>query len=253
MKKLLASDLDGTLILKDKISEKDILAVNTFREKGGIFTVSTGRPMNGVRNIEKENNIIVDYFILLNGAYVLNSKKEVLRHLFINKDIAREIVDGLGREKKRIGIDTGESTYLFGSVEDFPFENAIAIEDFSEIKEDISVIAMDFENTNIEKLEEIKDGLIKKYGKYVEVYRNTKYIDIVPIGCSKGTGVELIADITDIESKDIFTIGDSFNDTPMFEITENSFTFHRAEIGVKEIAQNLVEDVSECIRDYILV
>ncbi|MDU5411955.1 MAG: HAD hydrolase family protein, partial [Clostridium perfringens] len=47
------------------------------------------------------------------------------------------------------------------------------------------------------------------------------------------------------------TIGDSFNDISMFEITDNSYTFNRAEEGVKAHANNHVDYVHEIV-DHII-
>lgn len=251
MKKLLASDLDGTLILKDVMSKKDVNSIKKFKDNGGVFIISTGRPLNGVINIEIDNKIEVDYFVLLNGAYIANSKREVIRQLFIDSDVVNKIIDKISKKGIKPAVDTGEATYIFEEEIDFPFPNVKVVKSFDELEHKPSFIAMNLEGMSSEEMDNFKDEIIEEFGEYISVYRNTKYVDIVPKGCSKGDGVKFISEVMDIESKDIYTIGDSYNDIAMFDITNNSFTFDRAEYGVKKFAKNIVKDVSECIEEFI--
>ncbi|WP_297522545.1 HAD-IIB family hydrolase [uncultured Clostridium sp.] len=252
-KKMLASDLDGTLILKDIIMEKDRQAIRDFRERGGIFTVSTGRPLNGVATLDVDNEIEIDYYVLLNGALILDSKKNQVKHILMENTVIKEILDDILTKEMRIGIDTGYKTYLFNERDDFPFKNFQAITSFDEIKEDVSLLAIAFDNKPFEEIESLKNYINHKYGTFISAYRNTCYIDIVPKGCSKGNGVQLVSEMAKVKCDNVYTIGDSYNDVAMFEITSNSFTFHRAEEGLKSIAKNIVEDVAQCINDYILI
>ena len=48
--KILASDLDGTLIVNNNISKENIEAIHRLKENGGKFIISTGRTFNGVKH-----------------------------------------------------------------------------------------------------------------------------------------------------------------------------------------------------------
>lgn len=252
-KKMLASDLDGTLILKDLISEKDRQAIRDLKAKGGIFTVSTGRPLNGIRTLDVENNIDIDYYVLLNGALILDSNREKLSHKCMENNTLKEILDDVLTDEMRIAIDTGYTTYIYNEREDFPFENFRVIKSFDEIQEAASLLAITFDDKPFEEIEALKNYINYTYGEKISAYRNTKYIDIVPKGCSKGNGVVKVAELANIELEGVYTIGDSYNDVAMFKITDNSFTFYRVEEELKTIAKNIVDDVAECINEYMLV
>ncbi|MBW4874972.1 MAG: HAD hydrolase family protein, partial [Paeniclostridium sp.] len=47
MKKLLASDVDGTLYVNQKIHNKSLDYIKKFREQGNIFLLCTGRNFGG--------------------------------------------------------------------------------------------------------------------------------------------------------------------------------------------------------------
>ncbi|WP_297633184.1 Cof-type HAD-IIB family hydrolase [uncultured Clostridium sp.] len=251
MKKLLASDLDGTLVLNNEITEKNEQAVKRLNENSEIFVVSTGRPLNGVEFIESKFDIKVDYYVLLNGALILNKNRKVIKHEKINKEVVNTILQNYILENMLVSVETGYITYLLTEEAELPYPNLIKVKGLEEIKEDISLISIYCRDYSIEKIESIKEEINKKYDTVV-AYRNSQYIDVVPKGCSKGNAVKYIARKKEIDSKNIFTIGDSWNDLTMFNITKNSFTFHEVEENLKKNTSYIVDSVAECIDDYIL-
>ncbi|MBS2904718.1 HAD hydrolase family protein, partial [Klebsiella pneumoniae] len=100
---------------------------------------------------------------------------------------------------------------------------------------------------SIEKCEDVKNKILDKYGDYVEAYRNQCFIDVVPKGCSKGNGIMMILEDEKLNTDDVYTVGDSFNDVSMFNITKNSYTFNEAEDLVKPHANNLIDYVHEIV------
>lgn len=251
MKKLLASDLDGTLVLNNEITEKNEKAVKRLNENNELFVISTGRPLNGVEFIEDKFNIKVDYYVLLNGALILNESKEVVKHEKINRDTINSILRKHILDEMLVSVETGYITYLLTEEAELPYPNLIKVKGLEEIKEDISLISIYCREYSIEKIEKIKNEINKNYDNIV-AYRNSQYIDVVPKGCSKGDAVKYIARKKKIENENIFTIGDSWNDLTMFNITKNSFTFHDVEENLKENTNYIVNSVAECIEEYIL-
>lgn len=92
MKKILFSDIDGTLVNGDQpISSKDQEAIKKLREKGHYFSFCTGR------NIQ-ETKIITpyfeyDYLVLNNGAMIVDQQDQVLYRKQIKNEIAKEILN----------------------------------------------------------------------------------------------------------------------------------------------------------------
>ena len=92
MRILLASDLDGTLIFDNKVSDENKESIQKFKEEEGVFVVSTGRPFNGVEKVMKDLNIRPDYLILNNGALIMK-EHEIVHKEIINYSIVRDILD----------------------------------------------------------------------------------------------------------------------------------------------------------------
>lgn len=251
MRKLLASDLDGTLIDNGKINDFNRESILKLKSKNNFFGVSTGRPYNGVSFLKEEYGIDIDFYILLNGALILDRNLKVLKHEKIKYEIVEKIFEEY-KDCNLFGIDEGFETNILVGDSHYSWENT----HFRSIDEmrgkGCSLISIDFSNKNIEDIDRVCLEINQKFHEHVVVYRNSYFVDVVPKGCSKGNGVKLICEMIGMDFKNVYTIGDSFNDITMFEITENSFTFNNAEEGVKMHANYFVDSVSECIDKYIL-
>lgn len=267
MRILLASDLDKTLIFDNKISDENKDAIRRFKEAGGIFAISTGRPYNGVEKIIEQLKVEPDYLILNNGALIITGVKNIVHREFIPFNIVKDIFNDMNNKETIISLDTGFRTYpidlkskgaekSFISNTDATFNNIELIDKLDEIfeedKEKIAAISLFLPNVDVDMVEDACNYVNDNYGNYVVAYRNTRFIDIVPAMCSKGSGVKWISEEENIDIKDVYVIGDSWNDDSMFEVTDKSFTFTYAEEELKEKTNYIVETVAECIDEYIL-
>lgn len=261
--KYLASDLDGTLFQHDRtIRKEDIEAILKFKEKGNKFIVSTGRGLEGIKEgLKNYPEVEYDYAIGCNGGIIVNNKNEVIYKNRISSDVAKLVFKELLKIEGILIHFDDEDLGLRCEVErhdidkriqiEFPFDKLVERKALVKKDSNYSMIALVVLNRDIKKAEEIKDLLIEKVGDRVEVYRNQFFVDISPKGCSKGNGIKKLSELYDIDIKDISVIGDSYNDLSMFEITESSYTFTYAEKEVQANANNIVENVAECINRII--
>lgn len=251
MRKLLASDLDGTLIDGGKLNNFNKESVLKLKSKNNFFGVSTGRPYNGVSFLKEEHGIDIDFYVLLNGALILDKNLKILKHEKIKYEIVVKIFEEY-KDCNLFGIDEGFETNILIGDSHYSWGNT-HFRSIDEMKgRGCSLISIDFSNRNIEDIEKVCSDIREKFSDHVVVYRNACFVDVVPKGCSKGEGVKLICETIGIDFKNVYTIGDSFNDITMFEITKNSFTFNNVEKDVKSHANYFVDSVSECIEKYIL-
>ena len=62
-----------------------------------------------------------------------------------------------------------------------------------------------------------------------------------------------LSELVKLNMDNVYTIGDSWNDDSMFQVTKNSFTFTYAEEELKKKTSHVVETVAQCIDKYILI
>jgi hydroxymethylpyrimidine pyrophosphatase-like HAD family hydrolase len=86
------------------------------------------------------------------------------------------------------------------------------------------------------------------HGK-VNAFRNKEFVDIIPDGCSKGMGIDIVRNILKIDT--FAGIGDSMNDSPMLENVDIAFTFPYAPKALQEKASQIVNSVAEAIHSMV--
>lgn len=255
MRKLFATDLDGTLLENHKsITEDNYKHIQKLKAFNHCFTIATGRGYDYIEFLKMQYEMDVDYFILLNGALIIDKYTNIIKHEIIHKETVKAIVSEFYNKDWKMHLTTGFKSFKFGEEEgQIVNPNNILINDIEEVsKERISMIGISYKKEDAKYVDGICRKINSKFGDIVVAYRNVNYIDIVPSGCSKGSGVEYIKQKEAIAHKDTFAIGDSWNDVSMFMSVEHSFTFKRAEKEIQTKARYLVDSVAECIGKYIL-
>jgi Cof subfamily protein (haloacid dehalogenase superfamily) len=255
MRKLFVTDLDGTLLENHiTITDNNLKYIRKLKELNHCFAIATGRAYDHIEPLLEEYKIDVDYFILLNGALIIDKHKEVISHQVIPIKIVEALASEFHNEDWGIYFSTGFKSFKFTAEDGIVTKiNNIFIENIEEIRnERISMIAMKYKKEDIKYVDKICREINSRFNDVIVAYRNVNFIDIVPLGCSKGSGVEYIKNKEAISGKNTFVIGDSWNDVSMFNSAENSFTFSRAEKELQEKAKYIVDTVAECIGKYII-
>ena len=85
----------------------------------------------------------------------------------------------------------------------------------------------------------------EKYGAEAAPYQNVRHVDVVAAGCSKGTGVDKVRELFGIDL--LGGIGDSYNDLPLLQASDISFTFPDAPEELRNAADEIVLSVSGAI------
>lgn len=261
MRKLLASDVDGTLYVNQSIHEKSIEYIKKFREDGNAFLLCTGRNLGGVKHLFEEYDIEVDGFILCNGSIVLDKDFNVIH----NQNIDDDIIKSLFEEAKdntlyNFYFADGENLYIVDGYNTHPVissadmsekMNVIKIkeEDFYKNTYSANLVGIDIKDECINKANNKKMDLEKKFSDKVSVYRNLSFIDVVPKNTSKGFGISKVLENYGVREENVFVIGDSWNDLSMFEKYNNSYTFSYSEDDLKPHANNIVDSFYNCLEE----
>ena len=267
--KLLACDVDGTLIQSHKqhISKEDLDAIKKFRKAGHLFTLCTGRTLVWTTPLIKEFALQTDGLILCNGSMLYKTNPNSLLDITeigntsIPNKIGLEILEYFyNLQDYTLYWDDGKTTYemkdrLLSQISTIIQENYsthVSIEEALKIKANFVTIGATPMSCNIETAEQIKNTVLAKWGTHVTAFRNQYFVDIAPVDSSKGQGLINFQSYLS-NDVDIYAVGDSFNDLPMFETVgkSNAFLMANGESSLATYASNTVKTVAECI-DIIL-
>lgn len=247
--KLLASDLDGTLYFNHqtpKVKPQDIEAIKAFQKAGNLFGICSGRTLAGIHHALNEQDIHLDFYILVSGAALADKNGHFIYQHRLSKATIRKIVTAIEHEKEAEVLFCHEENYYLLHPSGSLNRRGKIIQDIDEaLENDFDSLHIAFEHTDT--LERVKEILKSKLDDEIEIHHNVLNLDITPKGFSKGKAIKTLENYLPIRLEDIATIGDSFNDISMLQAAPTSFTFHTSEASVKANAKHIVADISEAI------
>jgi Cof subfamily protein (haloacid dehalogenase superfamily) len=266
MYKLIAIDMDGTILKDDKtLSGETCRVIKKAHLQGIKIVLATGRPMKGIEQYLKELNLVSDkdYAVTLNGGVVQNIKtKEKL------------FQKGLSHEDLMLLYDISLKLKL--NIHAFTSDTVITpkITKYTQLEADLNFVpikVMDFKNLD-KSIEIIKilmveepiiiEGAITKlpsylYDKYNIVKSAPFFLEFLNKSVDKGIGVELLAKSLNIKQEEVIGIGDAGNDIHMIKYAGLGVAMGNAFEEVKGIADyvtltNEEDGVAHVIKKFVL-
>lgn len=238
MIKLIASDMDGTLLNNLKRVNPEFKSIiKELSSRGICFACISGRNYDRLSTIFKDINEDLIY-VSDNGNYA-EYKGEVLIKNHLNKDIIKKLSTELRKIKHcRVSYSTRFSMYtedklVFRMSKLINFKNHL-VEDITLIKEDIikcSIVCRPSKQEYIYNI--IKDKFpnlyIAKSGKHT--------IDINSNDFNKGIALSIIQEKLKIKYEETMVFGDYLNDYEMMDKAYYSYAMKNAHPKLKEKAK----------------
>ena len=256
--KLLISDLDGTLYpsknyeIPDQF-ERNIEAVHKWVNHGNMFAVATARGVHHYPVLVEKIGMDASY-IGVNGAEMRLPSGEVIMKR-MKSSVFIDLCKFVKENKIDATVVTGlNDMWVWSSKECYPVINSTR----KPFWEEANVLDLDSIDPNSEisgaKLfvhpagrDKLKQQIIDLNYQVEVTTSDVDMIDIGPLNSSKGISILELCERYKISSDDIIVVGDSENDIPMFEVTENSYCISHAEPAVVAKASKVVNSVEEVI------
>lgn len=267
MIKLIASDMDGTLLNNDLVvPEENISAIKEAQKAGIEFMIATGRGIHEALPLLEKYHLHPAY-ITLNGAQVFDENEKVQVELPLNLEVSHQIISTLRKYKLYFEMVTNQGIFSNSKVQrinnianlitnlnpDTPFKLAIAlssarlelmkiqyIKNYDELLARpainiFKIIAFDSNHPN--NLISVKNDLINEFNSKIIITSSSKFnIEINDIHAQKGIALKKYADKKGISSDEIMTLGDNINDTTMIQYAKYSVAMENAVDSIKKIA-----------------
>ena len=221
--KLIATDLDGTLLDDKKtISQRTKDAIAEYQRQGGVFTIATGRKEASAKRFAEEIQVTAP-IVAFNGAKVVDFiKGTTLRESFLDSELAVKSFTALHAIEKDMVVYSDDMPFISNITPTLKrYMNRVDIT--MQVIKDANVLL----NHPITKILIIDpsqefDRMLKIVSpifgeKLNAVSSDDEYLELLPIGVSKGSGLEEIAGILGIPMAETIAIGDHFNDISMIQ------------------------------------
>ncbi len=250
---LLAADFDKTLWFRDHLLDEDEVMIKEFQKQGHLFGLCTGRSIEGIVTPTKGYNMLdhlhFDFYILSSGAYIMDKNREIIFEKMIPFDLVKAIYELTNHGNITIIAKNGSYKIYKDRVDKYHAQVITSLDEIA--NEEIRSFSVHYNENEIPMVTKMKDQINELYGEYITAFQNGPHIDMAAVGCSKGEGIRFIQKYFQIDDKYICGIGDNFNDLPLLEAVENSYTFDYAPQKVQQNARYVVPHLSDCIKDIL--
>jgi len=262
MIKLVASDLDGTIIGRDNnIFENNFKAINDINNKNIDFVICTGKTYPIIKGMCSKFN--ASYGIFGNGNQIINLKtgEEIYKKLLTDTEI-NSCIDIARAHSLHVHIYTDndivteELKYMdlrnYKLQQDKSYNTSLGITIVDDIKQYLSfnkvnvcklIISSDNDLSTIKKeilsKQNVSITRIKKHGEYKDqvINKEYEYLDITPKNINKNTALEVLKDYLNIENNEIMAIGDNLNDLDMVKNSGIGVAVANAYDELKQVAK----------------
>ncbi|MGN1120004.1 MAG: HAD family hydrolase, partial [Oscillospiraceae bacterium] len=242
MIKLIASDMDGTLLNDKKQLPQDLTEVlDRLGERGIHFAISSGRTYFAIDHLFPSEYLDRMDFICDNGACVISGGK-TLSVSALDRETFTELLDACDRiGGLKVLVCASKGTY---HLEDSPaFTSEIAkfykhhfpVEELRAVQDVIYKLAIYDEAGTLSHGKPAIDAI---FGTRLNVQASGPYwMDVMASGVSKGSALAALQNTLGVTRAETMAFGDYFNDISMLERAEWNFCMENGHDDVKKLCR----------------
>lgn len=258
--KLVASDLDGTLIDNNNfIPQKNMEAINTIHNKNINFAICTGKTYSITKDICSKCH--ASYGIFGNGTQIINLKtgEEIYKNILSIEDF-NTCYEIAKKNNLHVHVYTDSEVitpkleymdlrnYILNGSKDSDNLHFRIIDDIhSYINKNKSQIfklvissqsSLDEVKTSILENLDLNINHIKKTNRYKDVIidKEYEYLDITPKNIGKGYALNYLSNMLNVDTQEVMAIGDNVNDIDMLKVSGIGVTLSDAYDEIKKVA-----------------
>ena len=257
MIKLVASDLDGTILLNGAQHVDDSMCetIDMLGRKGIIFAPASGRQCESlVRLFSKVKSPLM--YISDNGALV-RYKGETIVKTPMDYNLAIEIAKDIISVPNCEVLLSGEKTaYIMPKTEEYLIRitkvvqyKTTIIKSLDEIQEDILKVSV----CDLSGIANSEKYFADKWSdKAAAAVSGDQYMDFMDLCVSKGDALKKVQKIYGIDRSECMAFGDNYNDCEMLKQAEFSYAMASAADDIKKNALYVTDSVEKILRGELL-
>lgn len=267
MFKLIALDMDGTLLNSQKaISPRTKAVITQARAAGVKVVLASGRPIEGMQDKLNELGIAGD------NEFVLSYNGSLVKELGSNQIIQQYIIDGRSAKQiAKLADELGVYTHAFSQIHGLITPKHNEYTDIEAKINGLSVTEMDFSTleddhpiikTMIVAAPETLTATIQQlpaelHEQFTIVQSAPYFLEFLNPSSNKGAGVQAIAEHLGISAQEVICMGDAENDHHMLRYAGLGIAMANAMEETKTIADYITlsndeDGVAAAIEKFVL-
>ena len=256
MIKLVASDIDGTLLPEGqiKLNPEIFDIIRELKKHNVLFVAASGRQLDSQQLLFAPVADEISY-IGENGAICMHEGKRFVISEF-DRDFAMRIITEVEKRPScKLAISTPSTQYIKSGDNEF-YEhmssylkyNVTAIDSFQDIDEPIVKIAFLDSVTTQESYEHFQ----ALFGNEIKIANaGNLWIDFIPFTSNKGTALKFLLEKMNLTPTEAIAFGDQQNDIEMLDYAGTSYAMVHAKSDVQKHATDITESVEETLRELL--
>jgi Cof subfamily protein (haloacid dehalogenase superfamily) len=242
---LVVSDVDGTLLTRDKtLTDGARGTVHRLHEAGIGFTITSSRPIIGMGFLIEPLAITLPVGAF-NGSCIVDPQLNPIELHLIPASAAQRSLDVLDEFGVDIWLFTPDLWLTRRPDGEYvPHEKRAIRADPTIVKDFAPYLSTACKivgsSSDAALLQRCETAMQQTLGTQATAVRSQSYyLDVTPPGCDKGTFVQAMAKRLDISTDAVATIGDMQNDLAMFGVSGMSIAMGNATDDVKKLATHV--------------
>lgn len=256
MIKLIASDLDGTLLYgreDHSVSQEMIAMIREMKQKGILFAAASGRQYNSLKKLFEpvwEDMV----FLCENGGAVFYKgeliksqsvpMEELLKNVYlVDEDPCTEVM-----------LSSATTSYICPKNSVFEQNlkeignHVVVVEHWTDVTEPCMKIAW-WEKGGVEHRISYWKERIQPPAKVVT--SGAEWLDLLYPGADKGVGIQAVQEYFGIQKEEIVAFGDNYNDIEMLEAVGYPVAMENGKEKIREICPYHTKRVEDTVRQIL--
>lgn len=255
MIKLVASDLDGTLLYGrgNSISEEMLEMIREMKKRGIIFAAASGRQYGNLKKLF--GPVWQDMaFICENGAAVFYEDQLIAQHVVPKEEWLEHVHLVDADEHTEVTLSSPFTTYVRPKTEGFA-ESLIKlgnhvtfVKEWEDVTEPCVKVAW-FEEGGVEHRVDYWNSKIKLPARVVT--SGAEWLDILYPDSHKGVGIAVLQKYFGLKQAEMAAFGDNYNDTEMLEAVGYPIAMRSGKEGIIKLCPYHTDRVEDTVRQIL--
>lgn len=256
MIKLIASDLDGTLLLHgaQSLNPEIYDIIRSLKEKGIHFVAASGRQIHSQLKLFEPVADQISYLSENGGVCIHNG--QVIGVFPTDQHLTERILQELKNFPECVPVLSGPDTsYIEKGHDDLAnhirYElgnHTVEVNDFSEIQDTIVKTAFWDPSGTYQYANHFKE----KFGHEIRVMTaGNGWVDFMPFETSKASSLCILLDKLGILPEEVIAFGDQENDVEMLSLAGKSYAMVSAVPAAKAVADEITDSVERTLRELL--
>lgn len=255
MIKLIASDLDGTLLYGrgNSVSEEMFGLIREMKKRGILFAAASGRQYHNLKKLFAPvwKDMV---FICENGAAVFYKDKIIAEQVVPKEELLKLIYMIDADERTEVLLSSATTSYVRPKTKEYAQllrelgNHVTEIKEWADVTEPCIKLAW-YEKGGVEDRVDYWREKIAPPARIVT--SGAQWLDVLYPNSHKGVGIQVIQEHFGLQKEEMAAFGDNYNDTEMLEAVGYPIAMRSGKEGIVKLCPYHTDRVEDTVRQIL--